>query len=162
MHFLISSGCILSNMMISAPAFAADNISPASDTSTSIFLVKLASALARSTAFSIPIMAIWLSFIITASDRLNLWVSPPPSFTAFFSNLRNPGVVFLVHASLTLPASATHRAVNVAIPLIRHRKLRASLSERNTSPAWPHMLQTTSPDVIVSPSFKSECVSSAK
>ncbi len=132
------------------------------DTSTSIFFVKLPIFLAAFSASSIVITAIQFSLIIIASERPYLWLSPPPYLTAFFSNSLNPGVVFLVQATLTPLARFTHLAVNVAIPLILHRKLRDNLSACSISLTGPHIFTITSPDCNKSPSLSFEFDSSPK
>ena len=51
------------------------------------------------------------------------------SFTAFFSTLPKPGVVFCVSPHGRSPARATQHAVDVAIPLMRPRKFESLCPE---------------------------------
>ena len=59
----------------------------------------------------------WLSLIKYSSLKLNLWLVPPPNFTAYFCITLRLGTVFLVQQILhLLPAFFTNLLVVVAIP----------------------------------------------
>ena len=79
-----------------------------------------------------PAAAMWLSFTRIMSYNPNLCGSPPPRAIAFFSNLLNPGVVFLVPDIMTvgdiLLQTSVASCTMVAIPLILIMMLRAVLS----------------------------------
>ncbi len=54
--------------------------------------------------------ATWLSLISTASNKPVRWLCPPPRRTAYFSNLRQPGVVLRVSYSRALvPCDCLHK-----------------------------------------------------
>ena len=73
-----------------------------------------------------PAAATWLSLIIAPSNRPKRCGVPPPCTTACFSRARRPGVVLRVAAMRAVVplVSATYRAVSVATPERRQRKLR--------------------------------------
>ena len=99
----------------------------------------------------------------TASERLNLWVSPPPRKTAFFSNRLNPGVVLRVAAMRARPpAHNTHSRVTVDMPLMRAMKFRTSLSDCRIFLALPHTVITVLVAGTNSPSSKSRSASRPK
>ena len=100
---LITSGVILSSMMISAPASTASLTCSRFSTSISILRTNGAYAFAICTAFvTLPAAPIWLSLRRTPSERLYLWLHPPPTLTAYFSNTRQFGVVLRVSRRVTL------------------------------------------------------------
>ena len=59
----------------------------------------------------------WLSLIKYSSLKLNLWLVPPPNFTAYFCITLKLGMVFLVQQILLFfPAFFTKLLVTVDIP----------------------------------------------
>ncbi len=73
---------------------------------------RLGNGLGRRIARSAPApsapSARWLSLISTASYRPVRWFQPPPHRTAYFSKVRQPGVVFRVSKTRALvPATAS-------------------------------------------------------
>src|SRR5690606_1452499 len=123
----ISSSGMLSSMMMSAPASRASSTWASVSVSTSTVIVWGIAARARATAARMPPAALmWLSLIMTASDRPNRWLCPPPIRTAYFSRKRWPGVVLRVSTIRTPGKSrtaSTNRRVAVAMPLIRCSRL---------------------------------------
>lgn len=98
----ISSISMLSNIIISAFTSKASLTWSKFSTSTSIFFTKGLSLLTFSTASLIPPAAsMWLSLSIIPSDKLYLWLYPPPRVTAYFSKTLMLGVVFLVSRIFT-------------------------------------------------------------
>ncbi|ACM22918.1 Tetratricopeptide repeat family protein [Thermotoga neapolitana DSM 4359] len=69
-----------------------------------------------------------MSFIITQSPRLNLWVSPPPCITASFWKREKPGIVFLVAAIFACLSFLANLLVTVAVENISDSVLRRVLS----------------------------------
>ena len=87
-----------------------------------------------------PRAATWLSFTKTASERLILWLEPPPQRTAYFSTARRPGNVLRVSLmTAPVPATAsTAAAVIVATPerwVTRLRTVRSAASSVSAGPA---------------------------
>ncbi len=115
----ISSRGILSSMIMSAPASSASRAPSKLVTSTSILMPAGTLALARRTASPTPpTIAMWLSLMRTISDRLILWLTPPPCWTAYFSRARRTGVVFRVSRTrVFVPSKAfTKRRVSRGDP----------------------------------------------
>ena len=104
----------------------------------------------------------WLSLISTPSPRFSRWFLPPPAATAYLSSARSPGAVLRVSriwALVPLTAS-TYFDVNVAIPLMRCRKLSAVRSAIRILARLPVTVPAHSPLSTAFPSYISSTVSS--
>ena len=122
-------------------------------TSTVIFLPFLFLIASETKVFKSD-EAIWLSFIKYSSLKLNLWLVPPPNFTAYFWITLKFGIVFRVQQILhPFPTNFTNSFVLVAIPEIWERKFNATLSAINIFLALPSIVAIKEPFLTYDPSF---------
>mmetsp|Transcript_11673 Transcript_11673/g.43249 ORF Transcript_11673/g.43249 Transcript_11673/m.43249 type:complete len:283 (+) Transcript_11673:1182-2030(+) len=110
------------------------------------------------TAFSIPpLAAMWLSLIMTMSNKPMRWFLPPPISTAHLSISRSPGTVFRVSNITAGAAAAAISCVSVAMPDMRCMKFSTTRSARKMLCALPLISQKISPYATLSPSRFVQC-----
>ena len=99
-------------------------------------------------------LATWLSFIKNWSLKLNLWLVPPPNFTAYFCITLKLGIVLRVQQIwVFFPANLTNWFVLVAIPDMWDKKFKATLSAINIFFALPFIIAIKEPFFTFEPSF---------